>query len=540
MRKPYMRELQARLLGAATDQPGALRQLATDNSIVTAEPMAIVYPANTADVRKTVQFAADHISSTNPTPVIARGLGMGLSGGAVASAIQIVLPAHMNKILKLDKRTVTVQSGVTFRTLEQTLMSHGRHIPCLPLNLDGTTIGGAVAEESPGLHAVKYGSIRQYVRGLKVVLSDGSLIETKPLTARQLRARKGLTTLEGQIYRDIDNILLDHEELIRAATPKLPYNNLGFALEKVRRGNMFDLSQLFIGSGGALGIITEITLSTYVYNPRTTLVVGYFSATAQALEAASRVVKLKPSALELADRGLLEAVSISHPGFLDGLLPNDEPTTALLVQFDNMSQLGQRVASTRAENILKRNGATIRTARDPLEQVALWKLRSAAAQYLEPPGSNQAISFMEGAVVPSAKLSELLTKTTHLLGSHDLTAAIWGHVGDGNLNFLPRLNLSKKKDTDKLLILMREYTKLIAKLGGTPSGTAGDGLVHGWAIADIYGDELADLMGKVKDICDPYTVFSPDHKTHATLESLKKLLLSNYQFGHHHHQLTLH
>ncbi len=195
MRKPYMRELQARLLGAATDQPGALRQLATDNSIVTAEPMAIVYPANTADVRKTVQFAADHISSTNPTPVIARGLGMGLSGGAVASAIQIVLPAHMNKILKLDKRTVTVQSGVTFRTLEQTLMSHGRHIPCLPLNLDGTTIGGAVAEESPGLHAVKYGSIRQYVRGLKVVLSDGSLIETKPLTARQLRARRGASSL---------------------------------------------------------------------------------------------------------------------------------------------------------------------------------------------------------------------------------------------------------------------------------------------------------------------------------------------------------
>jgi FAD/FMN-containing dehydrogenase len=534
-----MRELQARLLGAATDQPGAISQLATDGSIMQADPLAVVYPANTADVRKTVQFAADHIASASPTPVVARGLGLGQSGGAVAAAIQVVLPAHMNKLLRLDKRTVTVQPGITFRTLEQTLITHSRHLPCLPLNLDGATIGGAIAEDAPGLHAVKYGSIRQFVQGLKVVLADGSLIETKPLTARQLRARKGLTTLEGQIYRDLDNLLLDHEEIIKTSTPSLPYNNLGYALSKVRQGRHFDLGQIFIGSGGTLGIITEATLSTAPYSPRTTLVVGYFTVTAHALEAASRLAKLKPSALELADRGLLEAVMDSHPGFLDGLLPSDEPATALLVQFDNLSQLGQRLVATRAENLIKRFGGTTRIARDPLEQVALWKLRSSAAQFMESPGSDQAVPFMDGAVVPIAKLPELLTKATHLLGGHDITAAMWGHVGDGNLNFVPRLSLSKKKDADKLIILLRDYTKLVAKLGGTPSGTSGDGLLHGWATAEVYGEELAALMAKVKLSFDPRGIFSPGHKSQATLATVRASLRPSYQFGHHHHQLTL-
>lgn len=535
-----MRELQSRLLGAATDQPGALKQLAMDGSIVRAEPLAVVYPANTADVRKTLQFAAMHATSAQPTPVVARGMGLGQSGGAVAPAIQIVFPAHMNKLLRLEKRTVTVQPGMSFRALEQTLITHNRHLPCLPLNLDGATIGGAVAEDAPGLHAVKYGSIRKFVRGLKVVLADGSLIETKPLTPRQLRARKGLTTLEGQLYRDLDNILLDHEDLIKTATPKLPYNNLGYALSKVRHGGRFDLSQIFIGSGGTLGLITEITLDTAAYNARTTLVVGYFLTTASALEVAARLVKLKPCALELADRGLLEAVATSHQGFLDGLLPQDEAASVLLIQFDNVSQLGQKLAATRAENIIKRYGGTFRTARDPLEQVALWKLRSAAAQFLEPPDSRQAVPFMDGAIVPPAKLPELLTKTVHLLGSHDVTAAIWGHVGDGNLSFWPRLNLSKKKDADKLLALLRDYTKIVAKLGGSPSGSSGDGLIRGWATHEVYGDELAGLMAKVKASFDSQNVLSPGHKTQATLEAVRSALRSDYQFGHHHHQLTLH
>lgn len=530
MKKAQIKELQAQLLGSVTDNPDALAHFSTDLSVLQAEPATVIYPANTADVRKTVQFAHDRTLAGKPIRLTARGLGSGESGGSLGTGDQVVFPAHMNKLLRLERDTVSVQPGMLYRTLQQALHTHSRFMAAYPASVDYATVGGAVSEDAVGIHTVKYGSTRKAVRGLKVVLSDGSLIETKRISGRELNRRKGHTTLEGEIYRGLDSLLLDNADLIRKATPKLPYNAAGYALHEVRgRDGSFDLGQIFIGAQGTLGFLTEVTLATAAYNPRTSLVAGFFASTYDALEAAAKLRGLGPSALELADRGLIESVMATHPGYLDGLLPDDGPATVLLVQFDQFSQFSQRLATTRAERVINRHKGRARLATDPVEQVALWKLRLCSSLYLEPhTGSKRAVPFMEAAIVPVPQLPALVEKATKLLKKYELTAAIWGHVGDGQLGFSPRLDLSKKKDADKLMNLSREFAELVSSLGGSPSGASGDGPLRSLALPTVFGSDMYELFRQVKQLFDPRGIFGPGQKTDVTAEGVRAQLRTDY------------
>lgn len=540
MKKSFAKELQTKLLGYATEAPEVRTHLATDQSPFQIEPTTVVYPANTADVRKTVQQAWERAGAGRPTAITVRGLGAGLSGGALGPDVVLATTAQLNKIIRLDHDTVTVQPGMSFRTLEQTLYTHNRWLPALPASSDYTTVGAAIATDQSGITGLKYGSIRRWVKKLKVVLADGSLVVAERISARELNRRKGYNTFEGEVYRHVDSVLLDNADLIANHMPNLPSNASGYALSKVKgKDGSFDLSQLIIGSGGTLGIVTEATLQTSAYNPRTSLVVGYFESSYQALEAVARLRGLKPSTLEFADRQLMEAVTATHPGYLDGLLPGDASYCALLVQFDQFSQLAQRLATSRAERIIRRHHGKVRTATDPVEQVALWKLRTAAGLYVEAPsGSRRAVPGLDGAIVPVDRVGELLEKTVKLLKKYELTSPAWGHVGSGHLAFWPQLDLSKRKDADKWQHLTRDYADLVAKLGGAAMAATGDG-VGTPGLEHTYGHELAAVMAAVKQAMDPHGVFAPYQKTVADAAFAREHMRSSYGNLHHHaHRLN--
>ena len=529
MKHAYLKELQSHLLGSVTDSPDALEHFSTDQSIFEAAPEAVVYPQNTADVRKTVQFAADRAAAGRPLPVVPRGKGSDQGGAAIGEGLQVVFPAHMNKLLRLDTNTVTVQPGILFETLQQTLFTHGRFVPQCPAGASYSTVGGVVASDGGGQASLKYGSIRQAVRQLKVVLADGSLIETGRIGARELNRKKGLSTLEGDIYRGLDSLLLDNADLIEHRRIKDVPNTAGYDLWDVRGpGGTFDLSQVIIGSQGTLGLITEITLATHPHNPRTTLLVGFFDSLARAGEAVARLRELAPSAIELVDRPLLEFHREQRPSDLAGLVPDAMPNLVLLVEFNNYSQFAQKLRSTRAARIMRRHGGSVRISADPVEQVALWKIRRAPVASWLAAGPHKALPFMEDAAVPVEKLPQLLEKTYKLLKKHDLKPAIWGHAGSGNLRLQPRLDLSKKKDVERLFTLEREYAQLVISLGGTPSATQNDSLLRAASLSHLYGEEFFKLLVATKAIFDPLNILNPTHKTGATAEYARAHLRAEF------------
>jgi FAD/FMN-containing dehydrogenase len=534
MKKAYLRELQSHLLGSVTDRPEVLDYFSTDQSIFQITPSAVVYPENTADVRKTVQFVAGKAAAGKGLSLIPRGKGSDDGGGAVGEGLQLVFPAHMNKLLRLDRDTVTMQPGMLFKTLQQTLHTHGKWLPPYPSNGDYCTVGGAVAVNACGEKSVKYGAMRDFVKGLKVVLSDGSIIETRRLSGRELSRKKGLSTLEGELYRKFDSLLLDHEALIKKRTLKTVRNASGYDLASVRRSDgSFDLTQVIIGSQGTLGIITEITVKTLAYNPRTTLVAAFFDSSEALGTAVAKLKLLAPSAMEMVDRNLLDFVQMHYPGELTDLLPEKSPHAVLLIEFDDTSQLSQKVKAGRAGRLLAKYARESRVSVDPVEQVALWKIRRSSASWMWLTDNQKpALPFINDAVVPVEKLTSLLDKTYKLLAKHDLDAAIWGHVGDGQIHLEPRLDLARKKDVDKLFSLSREFNEMVIALGGSPSGGSGDGLLRSLYLADAFGEEMLELFATVKHIFDPLSIMNPMKKSEATEEYARAHVRSEYTIKH--------
>ena len=535
MKHPYLKDLQAQLLGSVTDNPDALAHFSTDQSIFQATPEAVVYPQNTADVRKVVQFAAERALDKKPLALIPRGKGSDLSGGAVGEGMHVVFPAHMNKLLRLERDTITVQPGIIFQTMQQTLYTHGRFVAQIPAGAHYSTLGGLVASDSGGEKSIKYGNIRRAVKKLKVVLSDGSLIETGRISARELTRKKGLLTLEGEIYMAFNTLLTDNEDLIKSRQFKDVPNTSGYDLWDVTgKSGSFDLTPLFIGSQGTLGLITEITLTTLPYNPRSTLVVGFFDNIAHATEAVTHLKGLGPSAIEMVDKPLLENYLDQRPGDLDDLVPPALPKLTLLVEFDNYSEIAQKLRSSRAARILRRHGGSVRVSADPVEQVALWKIRRApVAAWLEE-GQHKALPFMEDASVPVEKLSRLIDKTYKLLKKHDLKPALWGHAGTGSLRLNPQLDLAKKKDIDTLFALATEYSELVASLGGTLASSHGDGLLRSLSLKSQYGEDFVGLLTETKNIFDPHNILNPAQKTGATEEYSRAHLRPSYGARHLH------
>jgi FAD/FMN-containing dehydrogenase len=530
MTKAHLKDLQRQLLGSVTDNPDVLEHFSTDSSIFQITPSAVVYPNNTADVRKTVEFAATRSAAGKPTSLVPRGKGTDQGGGAIGEGMQVVFPAHMNKLLRIDRDSVTVQPGILYKTLQQTLHTHGRFLPPYPGSIEYSTIGGAVANNAVGEKSVKYGPTRNFVKRLKVVLSDGSIIETHRISARDLNRKKGLTTLEGEIYRKVDSLLLDHPDVVRKSQPRSAYNSAGYALDKVRgQDGSFDLSQLIIGSQGTLGLITEVTLRTLPYNPRTTVLTANFTSMEKLGEAVVKLRALAPSALEMVDQHLLEFLRANRPGEIADLMPENLPKAVLLIEFDDSSQIAQKLKSTRARRLLAKYATGIRLTTDPLEQVKLWKMRhTAGAVMWMHGGSKKALPFIEDAAVPPTRLTEFLDKTYKLLDKHNLDIAVWGHAGDGNLHLLPFLDLSRKKDADKLFHLAHEFYDIVLSLGGSTSGGHNDGLLRSLYLGQMYGEEMFELFASVKHIFDPHSIFNPMKKTQATEAYAREHLRDHY------------
>src|SRR4051812_31141164 len=191
--------LQEHLAGEVTDSLDVRKFFSTDASVLQINPSVVVYPASESDVRKTARFAWQLAQRNKLLPITARGGGTDTSGAAIGSGVMLSFTAHMNRILALDpkKEYVTVEPGITFQSLQQTLLTHGLFLPPYPVTAGYATIGGGLANNTIGEKSVKYGDLRRYTEKLSVVLSNGEVIETGPIGKRELNKKLGLSTMEG-------------------------------------------------------------------------------------------------------------------------------------------------------------------------------------------------------------------------------------------------------------------------------------------------------------------------------------------------------
>jgi FAD/FMN-containing dehydrogenase len=530
--------LQEHLLGEVISSTAVRKHFSTDGSVLQMTPTVVVYPRGESDVRKTARFAWQLAERGRVLPITARGAGTDQAGAAIGSGIMMVFPAHMNRILVLDNKSgaVMVEPGINYGKLQQTLQTHGRFLPPFPASYEYSTVGGAVANNAAGEKSFKYGATRQYVKALRVVLANGEIIETGRISKRELNKKLGLATFEGEIYRGMDALLEESRTVIDESQRRVTKNSAGYELAGVRRKDgSVDLTPLFVGSQGTLGIITEITLTTEPENPETTLFVGYFDSMQNAVKAVGELKALsdKPSAIEMVDEQLLQMVEQLSPNQLKDLVEKPLPKAVLLVEFDNSNVRVKKKASKKALKIFQKYAVSSRAETNPTEQEKLWRIRHAsAAVSSHAEGNLRAVPVIEDGVVPVDKLEIYIAGIYQLFKKHHLNVAVWGHAGDGNLHVQPFLDLAQIGDRQKLFRLMDEYYRFITKLGGTPAGEHGDGRLRAPYLAQAYGPEMYAVMQKVKGIFDPHNILNPGVKFDTSLDDLKGMLRQEYSLGH--------
>ena len=529
--------LQEHLLGEVMTSADARKYFATDGSIFSLVPNLVVYPRNENDVRKTARFTWQLAERGRIIPITARGSGTDQSGAAIGSGIMMAFPAHMNRIVELDPKNgvVVVEPGLNYGRLQQTLHTHERFLPPFPASYEYSTIGGAVANNAAGEKSLKYGATRGYVKTLRVVLANGEVIETFRLSKRELSKKLGLSTFEGEIYRALDALLEESRELVAKLDLSVTKNAAGYALADIKRADgSFDLTPLFVGSQGTLGIVTEISMETEVYNPTKDLFLAEFDSLEQAQSAILELRELPhlPSAIEMVDGQLLELVDRLNPNLLKGIVEKPFAKAVLLVEFDDLDRLRKKLVK-KAEKVLNQQARRVVHEHEAAAMDRLWKVRHASSSVTaHSEGHLKAVPIIDDGVVPPEKLNEYLTRVYQLFAREQLQVAVWGHAGDGNLHLQPFLDLSQIGDRQKAFRLIDEYYRLVVSLGGSTSGQGGDGRLRAPYLPTVYGPEVYELFTKLKQIFDPYGTLNPSVKVGVSLEDIKPLVRSDYSLNH--------
>lgn len=510
----------------------------TDGGVFKVVPNMVVYPKNTQDVRKVARFSWQLAEKGHILPITARGRGSDQGGAAIGKGIVMVFPAHMKRLLELDikQKLARIQPGINYLAFQQAVQTHGLFLPPYPSSIDYATLGGAIANNTAGEKTVKYGATRKFVHSLEVVLANGEVIQTGRISKRELEKRKGYTTFEGEIYRALDGVITDNWELIQkhAGHPEVSKNSAGYALGQVKlKDGSFDLTPLFVGSQGTLGIITEAIVKLESFNPNTTLFKIDLANLEDAAEVVAALLKLEPSALEVVDKHLLDFLEKVNPNHLKGLVEKPYPSLVLLAEFDDKKDSTQNKKAKVVQKLLKKANIPYVATQDYDEQQRLWTIRhSAAAVIWHVEGTKKALPIVEDGVVPREKFPEFIKAIYELFGKYNLEVAVWGHAGDANLHLQPFLDLGVLGDRQKVFKIMDEYYNTILKMGGSTCGEHNDGRLRAPFLPKVYGQEMYEVFRQVKKACDPYGTLNTGVKIDVTLKDLVPILRNEYSMEH--------
>ncbi len=437
--------------GNFTDQLEELVPYSYDASMNVHRPDAAIWPESTEQVSEIVKFANEQ-----RIPITPRGAGTSLSGGAVPIRGGIIIDlSRMNRILEIsiESRYARVQAGVVGDDLNRTLARHGFIFPPDPASSSVSTIGGNVATNAGGIKGAKYGTTRDYVMGLQVVLPTGEVLKTGSDTMKCVSG--------------------------------------------------YDLSKLFAGSEGTLGVITEVTLKINPIPRHAMTAVATFSKLEDAGKAISQTMTsgVLPSVMEILDKVTLK--SIKENTDID--LPEAE--AMILTETDGYTLEEVEAQMEVVLNVLKRNNPVqIKTAKDEKDRLNLWKARKSAYATLAR-ASNSFV--LDDVTVPVSRIPELLVGIQGISQRYGVVVAAFGHAGDGNLHPQILYDEYDPEQVEKVEKVEEEIFQLAISLKGTLSGEHGIGLSKADYMTLEHDPVEMALMRKIKRTLDPNNIMNP-------------------------------
>lgn len=414
-------------------------------------PDVVVYARSTQEVSQVVKLA-----NRLKIPIIPRGAGSGFTGGTLPTHGGIVLVlSQMDKILDIDTENLTaeVEPGVVTAELQRLVEKKGLFYPPDPASKEFSTLGGNVAECAGGPRCVKYGVTKDYVLGLEVVTPTGDIIRT------------GGKTLKNVVG--------------------------------------YDLTKLFVGSEGTLGIVTQITLKLIPKPAAKKTMLVQFETIDDAAQSVSAIIgaKIIPTTLEF-----LDAATIGCIRGKSDILLSENCQAILIIEVDG----DQQVLDAQAEQILSViksfNILETRTATTDEESEEIWKVRRIVSPSLRQVNPDK---FNEDIVVPRSKVPDMIRALESISNQYNVPIVNFGHAGDGNIHVNVMVDLKEEGMEDKVATVMEEIFKAAVNLKGSISGEHGIGTSKAKYMSMELNKETIEYMQRIKNALDPLNILNP-------------------------------
>ncbi|MBI2017994.1 FAD-binding oxidoreductase [Candidatus Daviesbacteria bacterium] len=543
--------LQKVIKGEVLNDPQTLTTYSKDASIFELKPQVVVLPKDSEDIKKIVRYVNEHLKDF--LYITPRSGGTDMTGGAIGESIILDVSKYLNRLIRIDNESATVQPGMFYRDFEAETLKKGLLLPTYPASREICAIGGMVAANAGGELELTYGPINKYLKGLKVILSDGNEYTFKSLNKSELDKKiaqkdllDGKASFEGKIYSKIYNLILENEELIKEAKPKVSKNSTGYDLWEVWDGKNFDLSKLIIGSQGTLGIITEAEFKLIKPKTHQVLLVISLSDLLELDQVIETVLKYKPEAFECFDDQTMQ-LALNHAwdlsanfkhsnrfsAFFD--LSKDKiykvPKLILLANFTSDLKEGSIKQANAAKNALKKFKLNANIKTTEKNQEKYWLIRHKSFGLLMKYSKDKkASSFIDDIIVKPAYLPQFLPKLNEIIAPYKdrMVYTLAGHIGDGNFHIIPLMDLSKESVRSIIPELMEKVFKLVFEYGGSMSAEHNDGLIRGPYLPQMYGQNVYQLFKEVKEIFDPNNIFNPHKKVDSTIKYSMQHMLNSY------------
>ncbi len=449
----------------------------TDESIFTLLPSVIVVPCDEIDVQVCVSIAQFF-----NVPITARGGGTGVAGQSIGSGMVLDFHPHFHRTLEIFKESAVVEPGVILQDLNRELGKQGKRFAPDPGSRASCTLGGMVATNAAGPHSYCHGSTRDHVKRMRVVLADGAILDTSSLEKR---------------FPNLATAVCLQKEMIVKTQPKTRKNSSGHPLSELCQERP-NYTKFLVGSEGTLALVTEIEVKIIPLPTFTTLAIYPFRSMKEALDFLSEISQTNPSAIELLDHFVLQALARAN-GALASAVHLDEANASLWVEWENH---GPKEFGKKKVHVIE----------DPVGQSHLWTLRSKASKFLHDQASKkQPLRCVEDGVVPLEKISIYVAGLREILKKHRCDGAIFGHAGDGHFHVNPNIDVEAPHLPRRIGELMEEVYTFILDLGGSISGEHGDGILRR-KFVERQWENVMPLFRLVKETFDPEGILNPGKK----------------------------
>lgn len=516
-----------------------------DASLFELKPQAVVFPKVSADIEALITFVNEHKEAFPVLSLTARSQGTDMSGAAINDSIIVDSSRYMTEISDVSAEKATAQPGARYRDFEAETLKFGAIMPSYPASRELAGIGGIVNNNSGGEKSLEFGKTDRYVKSMDVVLSDGHSYTIGPLSRDELNAKMDQDTFEGRLYRDTFELLDQHYDEIKSAAPKVSKDSTGYHLWNVwdREAGVFDLTKLFVGGQGTLGIMTKATLGLVQKPSHSGTLVCYLKSIDNLGDIITAVLKEKPATFECFDDNTLWLsfkfifAFITRLGFLtwmmmclqlipDGLaLIRGVPKLILLIEFTGNSEaeVKQKIHTARA-HLAQFKFSYMEEDDTEAQARKFWLMRRESFNLLRSKVKDKHTApFIDDLVVPPARLTEFLPQLRDIIKKYKLLATIAGHLGDGNFHVIPLMKIEDPAERAKFAPAMKEVNTLVIKYGGSVSGEHNDGMIRGPWLSEMYSPSVLGYMKEIKQLYDPLNIFNPHKKTNATWD---------YSFAH--------